>query len=36
LRSKTIKPRLKNCPAQARSAGAMLQRLVMGNLKAQT
>jgi hypothetical protein len=29
LRSKTIKPRLKNCPAQARSAGAVLQRLVI-------
>jgi hypothetical protein len=29
LRSKTIKPRLKNCPAQARSAGVVLQRIVM-------
>jgi len=29
LRSKTIKPRLKNCPVQARSAGTVLQRLVM-------
>ena len=32
LRSKTIKPRLKNCPTQARSAGVMLQRLVCSNL----
>src|SRR5690606_13046932 len=29
LRSKTIKLRLKNCPAQARSAGAVLERLVI-------
>ena len=29
LRSKTIQLRLKNCPTQARSAGVMLQRLVI-------
>jgi len=34
LRSKTIKPRLKNRPAQARSAGAVLQRLVIARILA--